>query len=261
MWLTHKRRCDVLHDSLLVVWILSAPAGGVQGDRVSPDMAQTQEQIGVPAATGDRTRPHTVLWMLSAFCAAGSLAGLVLAALGLDERGTDVALQVTARFSFLLFWPAYAGGALATLFGPIFEPLKRRGREFGLAFASAHLIHIALVGWLIQIGAPPPWGTFVFFGIAVLWLYLLALFSIVRLQRMLRPKVWWLLHLIGLNYIAYAFATDFLRASPVDSLKHLIGYVPFAVLSVLGPALCLAAFVQRVAIKATERRERGRVHA
>ena len=224
-------------------------------------MTQTQEKIGVHAATGDGTRPHTVLWMVSAFCAAGSLAGLVLAALGLDERGTDVALQVTARFSFLLFWAAYAGGALATLFGPLFEPLKRHGREFGLAFASAHLIHMALVGWLIQIGASPPLGTFVLFGIALLWLYLLALFSIVRLQRMLGPKVWWLLRLIGLSYIAYAFAIDFLRVSPVDSVKDLIGYLPFAVLSVLGPALCLAAFVRRVAIKATERRERGRVHA
>jgi hypothetical protein len=213
-------------------------------------MTQTQEQIGVPGATGDWTRPHTVLWMLSAFCAAGGLAGLVLAALGFDERGTDIALQATARFSFLLFWPAYAGGALATLFGPMFEPLKRHGREFGLAFASAHLIHIALVGWLIQIGAPPPLGTFVFFGIALLWVYLLALFSIVRLQRMLGPKVWWLLRWIGLNYIAYAFAADFLRVSPVDSLKHLIGYFPFAVLSVLGPALCLAAFLWRVAIRA-----------
>lgn len=177
------------------------------------------------------------------------LPGLCLQDSGLEERGTDVALQVTARFSFLLFWPAYTGGALATLFGPMFEPLKRHGREFGLAFASAHLIHIALVGWLIQIGASPPLGTFVFFGVALLWVYLLALFSIVRLQRMLGAKVWWLLRLIGLNYIAYAFATDFLRASPLDSFKHLIGYFPFAVLSVLGPALCLAAFIWRVAIK------------
>jgi hypothetical protein len=224
-------------------------------------MTQPKEQKDAREATGDWARLHTVLWMLLAFCAAGGLAGLVLAALGFEERGTEVALQVTARFSFLLFWPAYAGGALATLFGSTFKPLKRHGRELGVAFASAHLIHIALVGWLIQIGAPPPWGTFVFFGIGVLWVYLLALFSIVRLQLMLGPKIWWLLRLTGLNYIAYAFATDFLRVSPTDSLKDLVEYFPFAALSVLGPALCLAAFMWRIAIKATERRERGRVHA
>jgi hypothetical protein len=183
--------------------------------------------------------------MLLAFCGACCLAGLTLAALGIGEHGTDVALQVTARLSFLLFWLAYAGGALGTLFGTPFEPLKRHLRKFGLAFASAHLIHIALVAWLVWIGAAPALGTFVFFGIALLWVYLLALFSIESLQRMIGPKVWWLLRAIGLNYIAYAFAKDFLRVSPIDSFKHLVEYLPFAVLSVLGPTLCLAAFIRR----------------
>jgi hypothetical protein len=185
------------------------------------------------------------VWMLLAFCAACCLAGLTFAALGVGEHGTDVALQVTARLSFLLFWLAYVGGALATLFGPLFEPLKRHVRHFGLAFASAHLIHIASVAWLVQIGAAPAVGTFVFFGIAALWVYLLALFSIEGLQRMIGPKVWWLLRAIGLNYIAYAFAIDFLKVSPINSFKHLVGYLPFAVLSVLGPTLCLAAFIRR----------------
>jgi hypothetical protein len=93
-------------------------------------------------------RPNAAAWMASAFCAAFGLAAVVLAAFGTEERGTNVALQVTARFSFLLFWPAYAAGAMTALFGPAFEPFKRRAREFGLAFASAHLVHLALVAWL-----------------------------------------------------------------------------------------------------------------
>jgi len=56
-----------------------------------------------------------------------------------------VALRATARWSFLLFWLAYAGGALATLFGPKFQALAHRGRDFGLSFASAHLVHLGLV--------------------------------------------------------------------------------------------------------------------
>jgi hypothetical protein len=176
-----------------------------------------------------------------AFCAALGLAGVVLVALGPGERGTIVALQATARLSFVLFWPAYAGGALTTLFGLAFEGLKWRAREFGLAFASAHLVHIALVAWLTYIGAAPPLGTFVFFGIAVLWTYLLALFSVARLQRILGSNGWGLMRAMGLNYIAYAFAVDFVSASPVVSLKYFIGYLPFAVLSVVGPMLCLVA--------------------
>jgi hypothetical protein len=46
-----------------------------------------------------------------------------------------VALRVTARGSFVLFWLAYAAGAMATLWGPPFTGLARHGREFGLAFA------------------------------------------------------------------------------------------------------------------------------
>ena len=191
-------------------------------------------------------RPSAAIWMALAFCAELGLAALVLAAFGTQERGTDIALQVTARFSFLLFWPAYAAGAMTALFGPVFEPFKGRAREFGLAFASAHLVHLALVAWLTYIGHAPSRGVFVFFGVAVLWTYLLALFSIRHLQQALRSKGWWFFRVVALNYIAYAFASDFLRYPQLGSIKYLAGYAPFAILSVLGPFLCLAAFVRRI---------------
>jgi hypothetical protein len=195
--------------------------------------------------------PVAAVWMGSAFCAALGLAALALAALGPGVHGTVVALKVTARFSFLLFWLAYAAGAMTTLFGPAFEPLKRRGREFGLAFASAHLVHLGLVAWVTYIGAAPPRGVFLFFGVAVLWTYLLALFSIARLQQTLGSKGWWLLRVVGLNYIAYAFAKDFLGYPQFGSIKYLVGYLPFAVLSVVGPLFCLAAFLRRAALLQT----------
>ena len=154
-------------------------------------------------------RPSAAVWIGSAFCAALGLAALVLWIVGPGVKGTILALQLTARFSFLLFWSAYTAGALAALFGPAFEPLKRHAREFGLAFASAHLVHLALVAWLTYIGAAPSRGVFVFFGIAALWVYLLALFSIPRLQQSLGSKGWWFLRFVGLNFIAYDFAKDF----------------------------------------------------
>jgi hypothetical protein len=198
------------------------------------------------------------VWMGSAFCAALGLAALVLATLGTGERGTVVALKVTARFSFLLFWLAYASGAMTGLFGPAFAPFKKRAREFGLAFASAHLVHIALVAWITYIGHAPPRGVFVFFGVAVLWTYLLALFSIPRLQQALGSKGWWFLRVVGLNYIAYAFARDFLGFQQFGSIKYWVGYAPFDVLSVVGPLLCLAAFVQRTArLQKTSSRRTG----
>jgi hypothetical protein len=179
-----------------------------------------------------------------AFGAALACAGFILAVRGTGERGTDDALMATGRLSFLLFWPAYAGGALATLFGPIFQPLSRRGREFGLAFASAHLVHLALVAWLCWIGAVPETGVFVFFGIGVVCIYVLALGSIPRIRRAAGPLAWRILQIFGMNYIAYAFAVDFLR---LDRLRPpaSVAYLPFAVLSVAGPALVGTALLAR----------------
>ena len=186
-----------------------------------------------------------VAWMGSAFCVEFGLAALAIAALGPGVPGTIVALKLSARFSFLLFWLAYSASALTVLFGPAFEPLRRRAREFGLAFASAHLVHLGLVAWITYIGAAPPRGVFLFFGVAALWTYLLALFSIPRLQHAMGSRGGWLLRVVGLNYIAFAFAKDFLGYRQFGSFEYMVGYLPFAVLSIAGPLLCLAAFVRR----------------
>lgn len=188
----------------------------------------------------------TLAWTVSAFCAAACLAAVVLLALGTGERGTDVALQATARLSFLLFWPAYAGGALVALFGGAFKFLKSNAREFGLSFASAHLVHIGLIAWLCWIGNAPDRGSFIFFGIALAWTYLIALASIGRLQRMLGAKGWWVLRVVGLNYILYAFAVDFFSKPLLTNTKQIVAYLPFAILTVAGPILRLAAFGLRM---------------
>ncbi len=194
-----------------------------------------------------QARSDIARWMTIAFVAAAVVALLVLAVVGHDERGTDDALIVTARLSFVLFWLAYTGSALATLFGPRFQPIKRRGREFGLAFASAHTVHIALVAWLCWIGAAPVIGVFIFFGIALIFMYLLALASIGAVRRVLGQVGWRVLQVVGMNYIAYAFAVDFFKPERYHSLKFIVAYLPFAALSVIGPALVVAALVQRAA--------------
>lgn len=192
-----------------------------------------------------RTRPIAALWMGAAFCAALGLAAGALIVSGTRQSGIHEALRATARLGFLFFWPAYAGGALVSLFGPTFQPLKRRGREFGLAFASVLLVHLGLVAWLCLIGAAPPVSTFIVFGLAAAWTYILALFSIGRLHQALGREGWRLLRVVALNYIAYAFAIDFLR-NPFDGGVGLaLEYLPFAIFAVVGPILALATLAQR----------------
>lgn len=190
----------------------------------------------------------TGLFMGAACLAALGLAVAVLAASGIDAEGIRRALRLTARFSFVLFWCAYAGGSLAALFGERFRPLARQGRNFGLAFASAHSIHLLLVIWLYRLSPEPPISTqgAVLFSIGAAWMYVLALFSIGRLSQMLGPSLWRKLRLVGMEYIMLAFQWDFLLNSIPADAKHLLFYAPFAALGLAGTALRLIGWVRKV---------------
>jgi len=187
-----------------------------------------------------------VSWAGLAFCAALGLAAGVLALLGTGEKGLHVALLAIARLMFLFFWLAYAGSALVSLFGSIFQPLKNLAREFGLAFAAVLIVHLSLVAKLCLIGSPPPLATFVIFGIAAAFAYILACFSIPRLQHALGPQYWRLLRIIGMNYIAFVFALDFRKQPLGGGILHIVEYAPFAALAIAGPCLVLAQFARRV---------------
>ncbi|MBU6419112.1 MAG: hypothetical protein KGQ79_05220 [Proteobacteria bacterium] len=191
-------------------------------------------------------RPGSLIfWLLCAFGTSLGIGALVLAAAGAGVAGTRLALDMTARFSFLLFWLAYTGGALHDLFGPVFLPLKRHARTLGLAFASAQSAHFMLVAWLCYLGAAPSLSTFLFFGTALIWLYLIALLSFSTIQRHCPPRLRQLIFFMGLNYIAYAFAVDFFVSPLQGGLKHVLFYLPFALAALAGPSLRLAAFLRR----------------
>jgi hypothetical protein len=192
-------------------------------------------------------KPNAGAWMGAAFGAALVLAVVVLALMGNEHRGVVMALRATGRLSYLLFWPAYAGGALARLFGPSFAPIAQRARCFGLAFAAAHLVHIGLVVRLYQISPEPPVSDsiFLFFAIAVAWTYLLALLSFAPLSQAIGRTWWRILRTVGLEYIAFAFFFDFVIGPLRGGLKHPLAYLPFAALAVAGPVLRLGALTVR----------------
>jgi hypothetical protein len=182
-------------------------------------------------------------WMWAAFVIAFALAAGVLIIFGVGERGTAIALRATARWSFLLFWFAYVGGSIAWLCGPRFDALARRGRELGLAYASAQLVHVGLVLWIIHIATGPS-GAMVFFWVGIFCTYLLALFSLPRLRDALGPRLWRMFRTIALEYIAIAFAADFivgpLHADGLGKFRPL--YLPFALMLVVGAGLRVAKF-------------------
>lgn len=177
--------------------------------------------------------------MAVGFVVALVMAAVMLRIFGVGERGTSIALRATARWSFLLFWLAYAGSALAQVFGRSFAELSRHGRDFGLGFAAAQLVHVGLVLWLAYVAGIG--GAMLFFWVGILCTYLLALFSWPRLSDALGPHSWRVVRTIAVEYIALAFAADFiLLPLQANGLAHYpLTYVPFAVM-LFGAALLRA---------------------
>ena len=190
--------------------------------------------------------------MGAAFLVAFVLTVIVLLIFGVEQRGTVLALRVTARWSFFLFWPAYAGSAMVRVWGPRFSAFARHGRAFGLAFASAHLVHVGLVVWLFHIADEPPlqgWKL-VFFSVGLLCTYMLVLLSLPWGREIIGPSLWRIFCAIALEYIALVFAADFvflpLQGAGFSnyflSYKYLLLYMPFAILLVVGLSLRTAVY-------------------
>lgn len=178
-----------------------------------------------------------------------ALGAAALGAYGAGPDGIRQAIRLTARWSFLLFWLSYAGGAMDTLFGPAFAGLARSTRAFGLAFAAALQVHIGLVIWLgIVIGQIPlRGGVLWFFLVALLCTYLLALLSFGIGKRNV-GRLWRPLLFVGTTYILIAFARDFVLgalAFRTQNWLYAAEYVPFALLCLIAILLRLAAFLRR----------------
>ena len=208
-----------------------------------PAVVQAKRAFGARWLGGWPT--NTLSWMVAAFLIAAVSAAVVLAIFGVAERGTMIALRLTARWSFVLFWFAYTGGAMARLFGSRFAGLARHGRDLGLAFASAHVVHVGLVLWLFYL-APGANGGMVFFWVGILCIYLLALFSLPRLRDALGPRLWWISCMIAMEYITLVFFVDFIR-NPLHANglgNYPLSYLPFALMLVGGVGLRVVSFAR-----------------
>jgi hypothetical protein len=192
--------------------------------------------------TPSQRRPTTAEWAGAALL--GGLVAVLLAryaGAGNDQLG--VALRWTARWSFLWFWLASCSAALGVLFGAQFRPLAARARQFGLAFAAAHLVHVALVAYMLH-GAAKPFARepLIFFGTGVFFVYLMALLSLSgRLRELIGAQAWRAVRVVGLEYINYAYYSDFSGRTFHKGVANLLVYLPFLSLVIAGPLLRLAA--------------------
>jgi hypothetical protein len=192
--------------------------------------------------------PRASPWMSGALLVALLIAAGTLWHFGIGDKGTYTAIRLTARWSYGFFLLAYTGGPLAVVFGPAFQPLARRGRELGLAFAAAHLVHVGLVAWLYHISRTPPIPTSaaVFFGVALGFTYLIALLSIPRLASALPRWLWRTIVIVGMEFIALAFLRDFLRYPFGHGIARILFMLPFTVLAIAAALLRITSYALKL---------------
>jgi hypothetical protein len=187
----------------------------------------------------------TTQWVIGAFLVAALIVIEIRLTHGPKER-LGTALRVTARWSFVLFWLATTSSALRTLFGDRFRGLASHARDLGLSFASAHLVHLALVAWMFSTSSPQlsP-AILTLFSIGVIWVYLLVLLSFSGTTQRIGQKASQWLRWIGVEYINLAFFIDFNKDPFSGGWSRIAYYSPFLVLSAAAPLLRLGAALRR----------------
>jgi methionine sulfoxide reductase heme-binding subunit len=131
--------------------------------------------------------------------------GMMLGANPADQA--NLAARWTARLALPFFFVAYAASSLLRMWpSDLTKTLMRRRRQWGLAFALAHTIHLAALGTnLIVFGEVSIDVGLIGGGLAYGLMYLMALTSNNWSVRKL-GKYWKWLHRLGIHYTWLIFA-------------------------------------------------------
>jgi methionine sulfoxide reductase heme-binding subunit len=168
--------------------------------------------------------------------------GLGVAAGGDAAEQANLAARWTARAAFPFFLIAYSASSLLRQWpGGLTRALMRRRRQWGLAFALAHTIHLAALATnLLAFDVERPLLVLAGGGLAYGLIYLMALTSNDWSMRKLGRK-WKLLHRIGIHYtwliFFQSYAGGIFNSDPDKALTGLL-FTPL-LLAALGLRLWL----------------------
>jgi methionine sulfoxide reductase heme-binding subunit len=186
------------------------------------------------------TRPVSTTGRLCAFAGLGALlvVGYALHGGASAAESWQLAARYTARFSFMVFllvflarpWNSLASSTLS-------RTLLLRRRSLGLAFATAHTVHLAALTTFFAVkGARPDPITAIVGGGAYLTLYAMAATSTDTAVRRL-GRNWRRLHAFGVYYLWFVFAFTY----GVRTLERGSWYAPFFATAIAALALRLVA--------------------
>ncbi len=157
-------------------------------------------------------RRRTIVIAMLGLIGAAAIVVVTVLMDGPGIEGRRLATQLTARFSLGLFLTAFGLGPLARLTGS--EAVRgwtRQRRGLGLAFASAHFVHLGAVFAYVAAGGPwPAPFAVIAAGVGYVVIALMAATSNDWAVTRLGPRNWQRLHTFGAYYVWLIFALTYL---------------------------------------------------
>lgn len=149
---------------------------------------------------------------------------------GPNDEMWSRAARYTVRVSFPLFLIAFSASSLLRLWpSDAMRWFVRNRRGLGLAFATAHGVHAAVVIWIfVQLGELPNTLTLVFGGAGFLAIAVMAATSNDWSVRALGPRAWTRLHTVLIFYIAFVFFADYVKRLPIAPESSVLGLIGLA---------------------------------
>jgi len=165
------------------------------------------------------------------------------------------AIRVTARFSIVLFLLAFTASAVWRFWPNVWTSWQRRNRRYvGVSFAVSHFTHLGAIAALgrvapAELAADANAITWIFGGLAYVFIAAMTLTSFDRTAQMLGPRAWTTLHTAGSYYIWLIFANSY-----VARAVQMPEYIPIALVVASALVLRIAA---RVSQSQEDRKPRG----
>lgn len=181
-------------------------------------------------------------------CAAALVVAAAAAAFGWSRgadaaEGWQLAARYTARWSFLILIPVFFAGPWQRLApNPATRALVRHRRALGLAFATAHTVHLGMiVRFQLEKGLWPNAVTLIGGGGAYLMMFALAATSHHAAVRRLGGRAWLRLHRVGVHWLWFVFTTSYAGRVAGGQLD----FVPLFALALGGYGIRIAAWRAR----------------
>jgi methionine sulfoxide reductase heme-binding subunit len=156
-------------------------------------------------------------------------------------------IRMTARSSFALFALAFTAAATWRFWPNKWTRWQLRSRRYlGVAFAVSHTVHLFAIFALGRVApavlaAESGTITWIFGGIAYVFIWLMALTSFDITARSISPRTWSWLHTVGSYYVWFVFANSYLSRAAI-----IPAYIPVGVLVIFILGLRIAARISKL---------------